>query len=124
MSSLKVDIPASSNTVKVSIIDTGTRISNIRATAFMEPEIPPLIYMNGLPALCFLIEHPSGLKYTFDLGLRKDFDKLPPAYTARIKQGGWIARTNSDYPEMLESNGRKRSDITGIIWRLESTFLN
>ena len=74
-------IPPSSSTVKVSIIDTTTRISGMTTEMFFQNPIPGHTVMNDAPSWAFLIEHSaSKTKLLFDAGTRTDWkEKLPPA---------------------------------------------
>ena len=68
------------------------------------------------PAFSFLIEHPSKKPILFDLGVRKDFDKLP-SYSKWVELK-WGIHVPNDVPTILEENG---VDVDGgaidaIIW--------
>ena len=65
-------IPTSNTIVQVSIIDTTSFVGMIPTEVFMEGKIPGFDYLHA-PAYSFLIEHPSGRKALFDLGVRKDW---------------------------------------------------
>ena len=111
-----MSIPTGSSTVKVSLIDTGARIDKIDPTTFFTPKIAPLSQLNGLPALCFLIEH-GEQRYLFDLALRKDISDLPPAYRERVQSASWETRIPDDVPGILRSNHIDLASISGIVWR-------
>lgn len=70
------------------------------------------------PAFSFLIEHASGRKLVFDLGVRKDFRNMAPIWFK-------MAPTLGDSPkivvkqgvrEILEEHGVPGSDIEAVIW--------
>ncbi|OJD33079.1 n-acyl homoserine lactonase [Diplodia corticola] len=67
-----LNIPPSTSTVSVSVIDTGVRLS-LPAAHFLHPPIsPPKARVTG-PAYAFLVTHQSsGAKLLFDLSVRKD----------------------------------------------------
>jgi hypothetical protein len=76
-----LNIPPSNATIKVSVIDSGTRVGALPSGIFFEPEIKghELLYA---PSYSFLLEHePSGSKLVFDLGVSKDWMNTPPAST-------------------------------------------
>ncbi len=71
-------------TVRVRIIDTTSYIENLPAAAFLTPEIPGMSKLSG-PSFSFLIEHPSSRSLLFDMGVRKDWEKLAPVVAGVIK---------------------------------------
>ena len=73
-----LNIPPSDTIVKVSVINTTTRVKGPPAAAFMKPQIKGFDIMD-CPAFSFLIEHePSGKKIIFDLGVAKNWREGPP----------------------------------------------
>jgi glyoxylase-like metal-dependent hydrolase (beta-lactamase superfamily II) len=108
-------IPSSSTVVKVRIIDTTTSINGIKLGGFVQPEIKGHTVLD-CPAFAFLIEHESGRKLLFDLGVRKDHENLAPRIVNRIKSGGWKVAVKQGVREQLEANGVDGKDIEGIIW--------
>jgi glyoxylase-like metal-dependent hydrolase (beta-lactamase superfamily II) len=108
-------IPPSNTTVNVRIIDTTSKIVGIPAKDFIQPDIKGFSELN-CPAFCFLIEHPSSRSLLFDLGVRKDYENLPPRIWNRIKDGGWKVTVKQGVREQLEANGVDEKDIEGIIW--------
>lgn len=67
-----LNIPKSSSTVDVSIINTTTDIVST-SKVFVKPHIPGQDYVN-LPTFAFLLHHrQSGKKVLFDMGGRKDW---------------------------------------------------
>ena len=71
-------IPPSENTVKLSIIDTTSRIKGPPTNVFFEPVIKGFEVMD-CPAYAFLIEHEqSNSKLVFDLGVSKYWRDGPP----------------------------------------------
>lgn len=108
-------IPSSSTTVQVRIIDTTTSIKGISLGGFVEPKIKGHEVLN-CPAYSFLIEHVSGRKLLFDLGVRKDHENLAPRIVDRIKTGGWEVVVKNGVREQLEAHGVAGKDIEAIIW--------
>jgi len=72
------------------------------------------------PCLVFLIEHASGRKLVFDLGMRKDWKNLAPAFTATVEAAGpdVTIEVTKDVAEILQENDIdvKGGAIEGIIW--------
>lgn len=98
------------------VIDTTSWICNIPASHFVEPQIRGFDTLSA-PSYSFLIEHPSGRKLLFDLGVRKDWDKLSP-FTANMiaSIGPAKLEVKKGVREQLEEHGVPGSSIEGIIW--------
>ena len=111
-----LQIPPSKTTVDVSIINTTSRIKLIPYKVFVEPDYKGLDYLD-CPAFSFLIEHPSGRKLVFDLGVRKDWENGPQRIVDRIKDGGWSVTAEKDVAQILREGGVDPKDIEAIIWR-------
>jgi len=108
-------IPSSTKTVQVRIIDTTSRIRNIGLGTFLTPTIKGFETLN-CPAYSFLIEHPSGRKVLFDLGVRKDWENSAPALLKRIKNGNWELKVEKHVRDQLEEHGVNGKDIEAVIW--------
>ena len=109
-------IPKSSTAVDVRILDTTTWVGNIPFTHFIVPPIKGHEILEA-PSYSFLIEHPSGRKLVFDLGVRKDYATgFSPKILERIKDGGWTVKVEKDVRDQLEENGINVKDIEAIIW--------
>jgi glyoxylase-like metal-dependent hydrolase (beta-lactamase superfamily II) len=108
-------IPPSKTTVSVRIIDTTSHISGIEVAPFISPAIKGFTHLD-CPAYSFLIEHPSGRKLLFDLGVRKDFENLVPALSNVIESNGWKISVKQGVRDQLEEHGVNGSDIEGVIW--------
>jgi hypothetical protein len=120
-----VYIPTSNRIVKLSIIDTGARISGGNAAMFFEPIVPGFGREgSGSPSYSFLIEHEdvSGftLRYIFDLSLPKDLDNVTPQTKYLFKLLQWDVRVPKDVKDVLEENGVYGRQIDGIIIRYNS----
>lgn len=86
------------------------------ARFFFEPHIKGFDDLSA-PSYSFLIEHPSGRKLLFDLGVRKDWENLSPATTSMIQHiGPGKAEVKKGVRELLEEHGVAGSSIEGIIW--------
>lgn len=111
-----LNIEASSATVDVRIIDTTSRLSGISTSFFFGPNIKGHDALS-CPAYSFLVEHPSGRKLIFDLGLRKDVDNLALKIRETFLQmPGSKVETKLDVREQLEEHGVPGSSIEGVIW--------
>ncbi|KAF9022144.1 hypothetical protein BDZ89DRAFT_1070883 [Hymenopellis radicata] len=114
-------IPSSSVTISVRAINTGSTETALPALAFLSP-IPLGNEVYHAPMYAFLLEHPSGQRLLFDLGMRKDESNLAPAVQGLIKlwhdHGLRGLVVDEDVVEQLASGGLKTSDIETVIWRL------
>lgn len=112
------DIPASTSTVTVSAIDSTTRFTNA-ATRFMWRPAIKGFDLFTIGTWSFLIEHPSGRKFLFDLGLRKDWQNSAPALGLTKMSGSPIVESISvthNVSEILTKGGVDTKGIEGIIW--------
>jgi hypothetical protein len=116
-----LDIPASSSTVKVSLIDTKARIANIPTAVFLHPVIEVLPHLPSSPAWIFLIEHENGgdkqERYLFDLGIRKDVENLTEFTKQTVQALGFKIDVKTDARDVLEEHGVAAESINGVIWR-------
>ncbi|QIW95226.1 hypothetical protein AMS68_000744 [Peltaster fructicola] len=109
-----LNIPQSDTSVKVSVIDSTTRLK-LPMTTFLQPDYVGHEYLLG-PAFSFLIEHPSRKPIVFDLGVRYDWQKLP--MFPKWRKAGWGILVERDVANILKDNG---VDVDGgaidaIIW--------
>jgi hypothetical protein len=74
-------------------------------------------YMPILPAWSFLIEHPSGQKILYDLGVPRDWHAFAPAAAEPLKGRGWKIEVEKEVIDILEKGGIAASEISSIIWR-------
>ncbi|KAF4978727.1 hypothetical protein FZEAL_4947 [Fusarium zealandicum] len=112
-------LPASANVVDVRIIDSTARL-RVPMASFIEQPMPGH-EMLECPAYSFLIEHPSGQKLLFDLGLRKDIEGSPPVVLASFKKQseatGSLVTVDSDIATILKDEGSvELESINAIIW--------
>lgn len=104
--------------VSVSIIDTGARIDKLPLDFLLRPAMKPLTYMPKIPSWSFLIEHPSGHRTVFDLGMPKKIKDLAPSVSEDDRFDDWDICAPKEVIEVLEENHIQGSQINSIIWRL------
>jgi hypothetical protein len=109
-----VEIP-SGVSLSVRIIDT-TPFLKIPIALFMGPPMPGFTHFEG-SMFSFLLEHPSGRKLLFDMGVRKDWANLASPILKLMQGLGWKVNVEKNMIEILEENGVKGEDIEAIIWR-------
>lgn len=110
-------IPASPNTVNIRIIDSTTRIGKLALEFLMEPPMNGMQYMPIIPSWSFLIEHGSGKKLLFDMGVPKDWRKMAPVVAKSLESHGWDINVDKEVVDILSGHGLAADEISGIIWR-------
>ncbi|RYP18306.1 hypothetical protein DL765_004026 [Monosporascus sp. GIB2] len=112
-------MPPSSNTVKVSIIDSTTQMTGIPAASFFEPAISGFEKFSGC-SYSFLIEHePTGDKLLFDLGSRKDIENHAAAALQMLEAAKGTPLTlkvEKNVSDTLEESDVELGASTDIIW--------
>ena len=116
----ELNIPHSVQTVDVRVIDSTARIK-IPIAGFIQDRIPGHEFLE-CPAYSFLVEHSSGQKVLFDLGVRKDIEGFPPVILDRIKQMialNGAMPVESDIATILQQgeSSVELETINAIIWR-------
>ena len=112
-----LNIPDSESVVNVHVINTTSRIKDMPSSVFMTPSYKGLDTLDA-PAFSFLIEHQSsGRKLLFDLGVRKDWENLPPTIVKSIRDVGCTVTVDKGVAEILQAGGVAPMDIEAIIWR-------
>ncbi|RAK78967.1 MBL fold metallo-hydrolase [Aspergillus fijiensis CBS 313.89] len=114
MPQIDLNIPASGNTVEVSIIDTTARIHGPPGI-FLTPEVGGFKDLNT-GAYAFMVENKSQNKRVlFDLGIRKDWENLAKPLYDRLKAMFSIT-IEKDVAEILTDHGIALETIDAIIW--------
>lgn len=84
---------------------------------FMEPPVPGVGIKKPGPVLTFLLEHPSGQKLVFDLGIRKDYQNYAPIVANYIPTTNYDIQVSKNVVDILEENGIPGESINAVIWR-------
>ncbi|KAK7026514.1 hypothetical protein VNI00_015594 [Paramarasmius palmivorus] len=112
---MSTSIPPSSSTVTVRMINVSSKDAFVPAAFLLEPVLPGRENL-PVPTFAFLIEH-GERRIMFDLGIRKDLDKLPPAQLASLSALPEFNLTvERDVVEQLTDEGIQPSDIDTVIW--------
>ncbi|GAB7349896.1 hypothetical protein MBLNU459_g0587t1 [Dothideomycetes sp. NU459] len=111
-----LNIPQSEEHVKVSIIDTTSYVC-LPIEPYLKPVYKGKTHLTG-PAFSFLIEHESGKKVLFDMGIRKDVENFPPTLLNSIKTKNWTVKADKNVADILQDSG---VDVAGgaidaVIW--------
>jgi hypothetical protein len=86
---------------------------------------PPIPYVTTLgpesdraPSLSFFIEHSSGRRLVWDLGIRKDWQGYAPVIANYIPTRNYKIEVPKNVIEILEEGGISGKSIEAVIWRL------
>ena len=109
-------IPPSTTIIDVKVIDVCT-IAGVPAKALFQPPIPGFDVINPAPSFVFLLEHPSGQKLLFDLGIRKDWENLESTIVERLKHHGYQVGVEKGIAEYLDEARIGKENVNAIIWR-------
>ncbi|KAG9099724.1 hypothetical protein FS749_000586 [Ceratobasidium sp. UAMH 11750] len=111
-----LNIPRSDVVVKVSVIDSTTRVKGLPTHLFFGPTIKGYEVLD-CPAYSFLIEHESsGKKLLFDLAVAKDWRNGPPTIANRVLQNNWQVIVPKNVSDILNEHGVPLESINSIIW--------
>ncbi|KAL2818614.1 beta-lactamase-like protein [Aspergillus granulosus] len=83
---------------------------------FMTPQVPGLDTFARNPAFSFLIEHSSGRKLVFDLGIRKDWQNYAPKIAEYVPTTGYKIEVTHNVADILEEQGIKPKEVEAVIW--------
>ena len=84
---------------------------------FMAPPVPGLETFKTSPSLSFLLEHPSGRKLVWDLGIRKDYGSYSKSITEYLSTTKYDIQVTKNVVDILQEHGIPGSDIEAVIWR-------
>lgn len=87
---------------------------------FMTPQVPGLDTFARNPAFSFLLEHSSGRKLVFDLGIRKDYQNYAPKIANYIPTTGYNIEVTHNVADILQEHGIAPKEIEAVIWRCVS----
>ncbi|CAD0013444.1 unnamed protein product [Aureobasidium pullulans] len=71
---------------------------------FLKPKYKGKDQLTG-PTFSFLIEHNSGKRLLFDLGIRKDADNMAPTIVHSFKSKGWTVKAEKNTADILQEAG-------------------
>src|SRR5690349_3304101 len=83
---------------------------------FMGPDVPGVETFPPGPSFSFLLEHGSGRKLVFDLGIRQDWQNLAPDISNYIPSTNYTFDMDKNVIEILEENGVAGKEIEAVIW--------
>lgn len=83
----------------------------------MAPPVPGLETFKDSPSLSFLIEHLSGRRVVWDLGIRKGYCNHAPKIRDYIPTTNYQIEVTKDVVDILEEDGVHGADTEAVIWR-------
>ncbi|KDN46248.1 hypothetical protein RSAG8_04475, partial [Rhizoctonia solani AG-8 WAC10335] len=111
-----LNIPASNHVVKLSIIDTTTRMNGLGSSMFLEPAVKGHEYLSA-PAYGFLIESESGIKILFDMGVPQKWEEnSAPIMVDLVRKLGWEISVTKNVSDILVEHGIALESISSVIW--------
>lgn len=84
---------------------------------FMAPPIPGMETHPSNPSFSFLLEHISGRKLVFDLGIRKDYNNYAPKIAEYIPTTKYNIDVTKNVVDILREYGVKLEEVEAVIWR-------
>lgn len=109
-------VPAGNTAVAVRMINP-VNFGPAILTRFVLPQVPHVEKKRPGPCLTFLLEHPSGRKLVFDLGIRKDYQNYSPTIANYIPTTNYTIEVTKNVADILDENDIPISSIEAVIWR-------
>lgn len=116
---LDITLPPGNTAVSVKMINP-VNFGPAILKRFMAPDVPGLETFPTSPSLSFLIEHPSGRKLVWDLGIRKDYANYAPKIAEYIPMTKYDIQVTKSVVDILQENGVSGKDVEAVIWRYVS----
>lgn len=116
-----VQLPEGQQTITVKVINP-VNFGPAILERFMAPPVPGLDKFKDSPSFSFLLEHPSGRKLVFDLGIRKDYSTgYAPSITEYLPTTNYDIQVTKNVADILEESGIPTKDVEAVIWRYSIT---
>lgn len=112
----RVFLPKGTETVTVKMINP-VSFGPAILKRFMAPMVPGLETFKSSPSLCFLIEHPSGRKLVWDLGIREDHNNYATSIADYLPTTKYNFQFGKSVVNTLKESGTALEDIEAIVWR-------
>ncbi|KAF6819028.1 metallo-beta-lactamase superfamily protein [Colletotrichum musicola] len=115
MNSHRPVLPEGQQTISVKLINP-VNFGPAILKRFMAPDVPGLETFKTSPSLCFLLEHPSGRKLVWDLGIRKDYNNYAPSITSYLPTTNYNIEVTKSVVDILEESQVGREEVEAVIW--------
>lgn len=110
------EIPPGEQIVEVKLINS-VNFGPAQIHRFMAPPVPGLETFSTSLSLCFLLEHSSGRKLVWDLGIRKDYGNYSPKIAEYIPTTKYNIQVEHNVADILQQHGVDLHHIEAVIWR-------
>ncbi|KAF2463901.1 Metallo-hydrolase/oxidoreductase [Lindgomyces ingoldianus] len=110
-----VQIPPGTASVLVKLINP-VNFGPAQIQRFMAPPVPGLKTFQSSPSFSFLLEHPSGRKLVFDLGIRRDYQNYSKMIVDYLPSTEYDIDVTKNVIEILEESGVSGRDVEAVIW--------
>ncbi|KAJ5672046.1 hypothetical protein N7507_001173 [Penicillium longicatenatum] len=107
-------VPAG-QTITVKLINTAN-FGPAQLNRFMAPPVPGMETHPSNPSFSFLLEHSSGQKLVFDLGIRKDYQNYAPKIAQYIPTTKYTIEVTKNVIDILEESGIRGEEVQAVIW--------
>ncbi|KAF1924830.1 Metallo-hydrolase/oxidoreductase [Didymella exigua CBS 183.55] len=114
-SQMHIRIPQESTAVKGYLINP-VNFGPAQIRQFMAPPVPGLETFKIFPSHSFYIEHPSGKRLVFDLGIRKDYPNYSKSIVDYLPTTKYDIQVSKIVVEILEDHGVSPETIEAIVW--------
>jgi glyoxylase-like metal-dependent hydrolase (beta-lactamase superfamily II) len=111
----RINLPSGVSTVRTSLINS-VNFGPAQIHRFMSPAVPGLETFETSPSHSFLIEHPSGRKLVFDLGIRKDYQNYAKKVAEYLPTTNYAIDVTRNVADILEENGVDLNEIEAVVW--------
>ncbi|KAJ5098035.1 hypothetical protein N7532_005036 [Penicillium argentinense] len=108
------NVPAG-QTITVKIINP-VNFGPAQLHRFMAPPVPGMGTHPSNPSFSFLLEHTSGRKLVFDLGIRKDYQNYAPKVAEYIPTTKYKIEVTKNVIDILEEEGINGDEVEAVIW--------
>jgi glyoxylase-like metal-dependent hydrolase (beta-lactamase superfamily II) len=114
----RLEIPQSSSTVDIYIIDNGASLSGLPGSSMMDPVLPGYEEGGRVPSYAFLIHHkPTNVRLLFDLSVRTNWKSaFPPVFVKGVQRMGLEVHVGKDIADVLIENFVNPGEIDAIIF--------
>lgn len=110
-----VKMPTGHTAITVKLINPVTFGPSV-LDRFMAPPVPGLETFEAVPSNCFLLEHPSGRRLVWDLGIRSDYQNYSAKIAAYIPTTKYNIQLHGDVASNIRDGGIELEQIEGVIW--------
>lgn len=102
---------------KVSIIDSGFRLSGLATNLLLTPSVDHFDKLPGVGSWSFLVESSTGRKILFDLGGPADIDFFPPLVADTVEKADAKVEATKTVADVLVESGIELAQIDSVILR-------